>query len=502
MFGSDFLGTVVAVSDNRTRIARRRFLGAGLATALGAPRLFAQTPSDNPWLSGASDFGMVRPPTFTRPLPIPALKRLSRATPQADEVELAVRKGLARPLPGPATSVLGYDGAWPGPTLVGTRGRPLLLTLLNQLDEPTNIHNHGHHVAASSDGHPLDVIKPGQSRLYTYPNNQSAGTYWYHDHTFGMTGEHVYRGLAGVYIIRDPAEAALGLPDGEYDVPILLQDRLFDATNAFSYTVGAGTIFTGALGNTLCANGVHTPFLAVATRRYRLRLINASNARNLRLALASGEPLIQIASDGGLLAAPVAQKTVDLAPSERADVIVDFGRAKLGDTVVLRNLDRTWPELPDVLRFHVTRKEADPSRVPSRLFPVLRVPEAEAVTKRRIRFQLSDGQWTLNGLRYDPARIDFRPKLGTTEIWEIENGEQTQTHPFHHHLVPFQILDIDGVPPPAALMGWKDTVSVPPAGRVRIIIRFHGFTGTYVFHCHKLEHEDHAMMLQEQIVSA
>jgi len=133
---------------------------------------------------------------------------------------------------------------------------------------------------------------------------------------------------------------------------------------------------------------------------------------------------------------------------------------------------------------------------------VPRVPEAEATTTRRLRFQLADGQWTLNGLRYDPARIDFRSRLGTTEIWEIQNGEQTQTHPFHRHMVPFQILDIDGAPPPAALAGWKDTVSVPPAGRVRIIMRFYGFTGTYVFHCHKLEHEDHAMMLQEQIVKA
>jgi len=505
---SCFLATVIAVSDNGASIARRRFLAAGLRTGVGAGvtalagrRSFGQTsPSENPWANLAGDFGTVRAPTFSVPLPIPGIKRPLRTTAKGDEVELAVRQGAARPLPGRPTPILGFDGVWPGPTLMGTRGRPLLLTVKNELGEPANVHNHGHHVAASSDGHPLDVIKPGQSRLYNYPNNQSAGTYWYHDHTFGMTGEHVYRGLAGVYIIRDPGEAALGLPDGEYDVPILLQDRLFDADNALSYSVGAGAIFTGALGNTLCANGVHTPFFAVATRRYRFRLVNASNARNFRLALANGDPMLQIASDGSLLAAPVAQKTVDLAPSERADVVIDFGHARPGDTIVLRNLDPTWPELPDVLRFHVTRKQDDPSLLPERFAPVPRVPEKEAIKKRRIRFQLADGQWTLNGLRYDPARIDFRPKSGTTEIWEIENGEQTQTHPFHHHLVPFQILDVDGAPPPPALSGWKDTVSVPPAGKVRIIIRFHGFTGTYVFHCHKLEHEDHAMMLQEEIV--
>jgi len=507
---SRFLATVVAVSDNEVSFARRRFVGAtvgaGLTRALAGPwasRASAQpAPTENPWLAQASDYGCTRPATFAAPLPIPPIKRPARAAATVDEVELVARAGAAQPLPGAPTAILGYDGAWPGPTLLATRGRPLQLTLRNQLDQPTNIHNHGHHVAADSDGHPLDVVKAGHSRIYTYPNNQSAGTYWYHDHTFGLTGEHVYRGLAGAYIIRDPAQAALGLPDGEHDVPLLLQDRLFDADNALSYSVGAGAIFTGALGNTMCVNGAHTPFMAVATRRYRFRLINASNARNFRLALANGEPMLQIASDGGLLASPVMQRTVDLAPSERADVIVDFGRARPGDTIVLRNVDRTWPELPDVLRFHVTRKEADPSRVPARLAAVPRVPEAEATTTRRLRFQLADGQWTLNGLRYDPARIDFRSRLGTAEIWEIQNGEQTQTHPFHRHMVPFQILDIDGAPPPAALAGWKDTVSVPPAGRVRIIMRFYGFTGTYVFHCHKLEHEDHAMMLQEQIVKA
>jgi FtsP/CotA-like multicopper oxidase with cupredoxin domain len=489
---------------SRALMRRREFLAAGLGggglalVAGGTAR--AETPPDNPWAKLTGDFGTVRPPTFSRPLPVPRIKRPTRTDGPADEIDLVVRAASGQPLPGALTAVLGFDGLWPGPTIVATRGRPIWLTVTNQLSEPVNIHNHGHHVAASSDGHPLDIIKPGASRLYKYPNNQPAGTYWYHDHTFGLTGPHVYRGLAGIYLIRDPADEALGLPAGEYDVPVLIQDRVFDADNGFAYDVNAGSVFTGVLGNTLCANGVHTPFLSVATRRYRFRFINAANSRNLRLALGNGAPLVQIASDGRMLEAPVVAESVALAPAERVDVVIDFGGAKPGDAIVLRNLDATWPELPDVMRFQVARREADPSRVPERLADVPRVPEAEATKHRRIRFQLADGKWTMNGLRFDPARIDFRPRLGTTELWEIENGEQTQTHPFHHHLVPFQILDINGAPPPPALRGWKDTVSIPPAGRARVIIRFYGFTGTYVFHCHKLEHEDHAMMLQEQVV--
>jgi spore coat protein A, manganese oxidase len=157
--------------------------------------------------------------------------------------------------------------------------------------------------------------------------------------------------------------------------------------------------------------------------------------------------------------------------------------------------------LPDVLLFRVGPRRGDPSRLPARLRPVQRLDERQARRRRRIRFQLSDGKWTMNGLRYDPARIDFRPRLGTVEVWELHNAEATQMHPFHQHLIPFQVLDVDGKPPPLELAGWKDTVAVRPGGRMRIIMRFTGFTGVYVFHCHKLEHEDHAMMLQQEVVA-
>jgi len=485
-------------------ISRRELMKTALsgsaAVALTASRS-AHTQDENPWARLLGTYGTVPPPSFARPLPVAPIKRPIATTGAGDDVQLAIRTGFGQPLVGAKTPILGYDGLWPGPTIVATRGRSTRVTVKNQLAEPANIHNHGHHAAAASDGHPLDVIKPGQSRAYTYPNHQSGGTYWYHDHTFGLTGNHVFRGLAGVYIIRDPAEDALGLPTGPYDVPILIQDRLFDAENRFDYSANAGTIFKGVHGNTLCTNGVHTPFLSVGTRRYRFRFINGCNSRNLRLALGDGGALLQIASDGTLLNAPVSQTSIELAPSERADCIVDFGAAKIGTSVVLRNLDATWPELPDVMRFDVARKEADTSRLPTRLGDVARVPESEAKVHRRLRFQISDGKWTINGLRYDPARIDFRPKLGTTEIWEIENGEQTQMHPFHQHLIPFQVLDVNGEPPPEAQRGWKDSVAVPPAGRVRLIMRFYGYTGTYVFHCHKLEHEDHAMMLQQEIIA-
>jgi spore coat protein A len=238
----------------------------------------------------------------------------------------------------------------------------------------------------------------------------------------------------------------------------------------------------------------------VAARRYRFRFLNGSNARNYRLALDPAQPLVQVGSDGALLAAPVSRPAVDLAPSERCDCVIDFA-ALAGRSVFLRNLDPTWPALPDVLRFDVGPATPDPSRVPARLSEIPRLDPARASATRVVSFQLSDGKWTMNGLRYDPARIDFRPKLGSVEVWELQNREPTQMHPFHQHLVPFQVLDVNGVPPPPELAGLKDTVAVPPAGTVRIIMEFTGYTGVYVFHCHKLEHEDHDMMLQQEVMA-
>jgi spore coat protein A len=492
-------------------IDRRSFLRTSAALALGVPGAAraqgapsaapASAPPVNPWWVRADDgYGSARAATYTSPLPVPRILRPSPGKDGADRLELEIRRGSARPLPGKPTEVWGYGGVWPGPTLEVTRGRALRLRVHNRLDEPTSIHNHGISSPPDSDGHPLDYIAPGASKEYLYPNQQSAGTYWLHDHAFGLTGPHVYRGLAGFYIVRDPLEDALGLPTGDFDVPLVLQDRLFDADNAFKYQIDAGTLTTGVLGNTLCTNGMHTPYLDVAARKYRFRFLNGSNSRNYRLAVSDGTPFVIVASDGALLAAPVTVKALEIAPGERWDTVLDFSRHAPGTPLVLGNLDATWPNLPDVLRFQVQKAVKDTSRVPQRLSTIARLPASSVQVVRRIRFQLSDGKWTMNGLLYDPARIDFRPRLGTTEIWELVNEEATQMHPFHQHLVPFQVLDINGRPPPPELMGWKDTVAVPPHGTARIIMRFTGFKGVYVFHCHKLEHEDHAMMLQQEVV--
>jgi spore coat protein A, manganese oxidase len=416
-----------------------------------------------------------------------------------DHYEITMRAANQQVLTGTTTEIWGFEGTWPGPTIVAERGRLVSVQQTNQLPENMTIHNHGHKVDPASDGHPVDFILPGAAKTYLYPNDQAAGTYWYHDHAMDLTGPHVYRGLAGFYLIHDPAEDALALPSGDKDVPLVLQDREFNRDNSLRYDLDGGAVWRGVLGDQMFVNGTLQPSFEVSTVKYRLRLLNGSNARNYRLAMSNGEPLVVIGSDGGLLSAPVAVDALDIAPGERFDVVVDFGDDAVGETIVLQNLDDTDPRIREVMRFVVTAMGLDASSLPAQLATIAPLDPASATVTREIELRGGDDpEWTINGLGFDPNRIDVRSQLGATEIWNIEN-RSGQMHPFHLHLVQFQVLSIDGEPPPEHLRGWKDTVAVPARGTAQIIMTWEGFTGLYVFHCHKLEHEDHRMMLQMSV---
>jgi spore coat protein A, manganese oxidase len=435
------------------------------------------------------------------PLPIPPVLAPTSGDAGSDFYSITIRPGLAQMRAGDPTPIVGFDGVVPGPTIVATRGRSVQIQQSNDWTENLSIHNHGHKVAASSDGHPTDYVAPGGSKLYTYPNDQNAGTYWYHDHAMDRTGPHVYQGLAGFYIIRDPAQDALGLPSGAYDIPLLIQDKNFNSDNSLSYEPD---VFLGLLGDTAVVNGVATPYLDVGTRKYRFRLLNGSNARPLAVQLrvngdSTAQPFQVIASDGGLLQAPVELTTLPIAPAERYDVVVDFGQYPVGTKLDFINGENAEaPALTELLQFVVARSEPDSSVVPTSLADVQRHEPGEAVGTQQIVFAFDGEDWTLNGLTYDPARSDVTSKLDQVYIWSLVN-ESSLPHPFHKHLSLFNILDIDGQPPPSFLNGWKDTVMVPPGSTVRIAFKDETFSGTYVFHCHILEHEDHGMMLQEQV---
>lgn len=445
-----------------------------------------------------------RPEPFSVPLPIPPVLQRVRSDASGDYFELTMKNSRARLREGPATEIWGFDGIWPGPTIRATRGRPTHVRATNLMNRDVNIHNHGHKVAVESDGRPLDIIRPGESRTYVYPNDQHAATYWYHDHTM-ENAEAVYRGMAGFYLITDRAEDTLNLPSGEYDIPLMLQDRTLDAHNRLTYELNEQAIEEGVFGDTLFVNGVATPYLEVADRKYRFRVLAAANRRAFALRLGHGDPMMIIGSDGGLLEAPVTLDELLIWTGERFDLVIDFSRYPVGSSVVLHNVrtadaGRPFPYLlPAVMRFDIVRSEPDPSEVPSRLGSVERLRPEDAVMTRRFVLDFIDGHWTINGLMYDSARIDANPRLGTTEIWEFENRSDLP-HDIHLHLVQFQILTAGGQQLLPIRMGWKDTHRVFRQQTDSIIVPFEGYSGVYVFHCHMLEHAEHMMMGQFEVL--
>ena len=438
---------------------------------------------------------------FTVPLPILPVLAPTSSDATTDYYDITMQVGTKGIIPGKLTTVWGYNGIYPGPTIKARTGRRTVVRQVNNLQESMSVHLHGGHTPPDSDGHPTDLVGPGSTKTYVYPNNQVAATLWFHDHAIDVTGRHVYMGLAAFYLLSDSVEDSLLLPKGDNDVALLIQDRLFNSDGSLNYPLTDNTITTGVVGDTLLVNGAIQPYFQVGRRKVRFRILNGSNARIYKLALSTGDPLTQIGSDGGLLSNPVSRQEISLAPAERVDVVIDFSKYPVGTTVVLRNQDTSAsPSIPDVMRFDVVREESDDSSIPTTLRPIVRLAESSASVTRTFTLgqTVQNGRndiWTINGQLYDPARLDATPQLNTTEIWTFQNNS-LRAHPMHIHDIECQILDINGVPPEPGDDGMKDTFLVPGrGGTVRVIGRFTDNLGEYVSHCHILEHEDHAMMI-------
>jgi spore coat protein A len=414
-----------------------------------------------------------------------------------------------------ATWIEGYEGVWPGPTIVARRNEPVFVTQINELDHPVVVHNHGHFVTADSDGYPTDYIQPRAQKVYRYPNNQHASTYWLHDHSMHQTDLYVTRGLSSFYIIKDDEWDSLKLPSGKYDVPLLVQDRLLDGDQQLVQGVAA-------FGSVAFVNGARTPRLKVEPRKYLFRVLNGSSTRSFRLEFgvvndlgrdAERVPFHVVASDGGLLNAPVLREDLAIAVSERFAIVMDFSKYTPGTAIKVRNRaaiagtqanGTPIPGITDVMTFDVVPPTApDDSQLPKRLTTIEKLPEDKVVQKRLVTLERQDGlpdrpRWTLNGREFDPSRIEFQVRSGDLEEWTILNLTNIP-HVFHMHLVQFQIASLQG-PPPEEQAGWKDSVFLAPFNQIRILMRWEGTPGIYPFHCHFLEHEDNAMMAQFELL--
>jgi FtsP/CotA-like multicopper oxidase with cupredoxin domain len=436
---------------------------------------------------------------FARDLPIaPELKPFSTKQ-GADVYDVDITEGLAEILPGFQTPIYGYNGIYPGPTIRARKGRTTVVRQKNRLTFDSNVHLHGGYVPAAHDGHPMDVIQPGAGFDYVYPNEQDAAFLWYHDHAHGRTARTLYYGLVGTYLLADEREEELELPRDEYDVPLVIADHAFNKDGSFRY---AENVDLGFRGDTILVNGAVAPRMAVQRRLYRLRFLNASNARSYDLRLGNGRTMLQIASDGGLLEKPVSRTNFPLHPAERIEVLIDFRRFKPGSEIILRNAAAdAGPTTQAVMRFDVVGGGgAEEARVPvGRMRTLEKLPRPNAQRRWDLGLLTQGGvQWQIAGRGFDPARVDVRPRLGTSELWQWHNPSN-RVHPMHLHGMLFRVIErSSGVIHPGE-RAWKDTVGVLPGETVNVQPWFIPYSGRYVFHCHSLEHGDKAMMLQLEV---
>ncbi|MCI0617225.1 multicopper oxidase domain-containing protein [bacterium] len=450
-------------------------------------------------------------PHFQIPLHIPPVLSPVRSDTTTDFYDVVQQQSEIEILNGSLTTIWGYDGITPGPTIKARRGRTTVVRFSNQLAVPTAVHLHGGVTPPDSDGFPADTILPHQSRVYTYPNDGRAATLWYHDHAMHHTGRNIYMGLAGFYVLEDDEEKGLGLPQGSYDVPLMIQDRMFSSDGSLVYDTFH---HLAAKGEIVLVNGVPWPRMEVAARKYRFRILNASNATPFRLALSTGKPLILIATDGGLVRAPARCPNIPLAMAERIEVIIDFSEYPVGTRVVLQNLNTeqiSGEPSDEIMQFEVVRKEEDDSIVPEHFSNYETLNPNDAVRTRNFTFsgRPSFGLplsaiWKINGKEFDANHPIASPRYGDVEIWNITNksllGFIGMLHPVHVHLVNFRILQRNGKAPLPHETGWKDTVAVNKGEEVKVAMRFQGYKGRYLIHCHNLEHEDHSMMARFDVV--
>lgn len=418
---------------------------------------------------------------------------------------LEARPGTVELVAGRPTASLGYNGPILGPTIRVRRGDSVRIAVRNGLSEDTTVHWHGLHVPAAMDGGPHQAIRAGETWRPEFVVDQEAATLWYHPHLFEKTAEQAYRGLGGLFVVDDEVSDRLPLPRsyGLDDIPVILQDRRIGQDGQLRYGPAMPDVMHGYPGNVLLANGAIEPVLRVPASVVRLRLLNGSSSSVYRLTLSEGLRMHQVASDGGYLERPVELEAVVLSPGERAEVLVDL-RGRPAASPLSLEAELFQGGRLRALSIVASRPAATAVSIPAALAPIARI---DASAAERVRsFVLSTmgpgGQLTINGRHADMHRVDERVRLGATEIWEVSNrgmGMMQVPHSFHMHNVQFQVLSLNGAPPPATLSGRKDTVLLWPGDAVRLIVAFEDYTGVYMYHCHLLEHEDFGMMGQFEV---
>ena len=485
---------------------RRRFLARLLTAGIALAAILTVTVvAIGAWFYTSARVTNVGKVEFAESLAIPPLLE-----PRIDEdgrkvFDLRFEAGTTELMRGTTTPTWGLNGSYLAPTIRAARGDKVVMNVRNGVDEATTLHWHGMHLPGVMDGGPHQMVEPGETWRPTWEIDQPAATLWFHPHLHHETAEHVYRGVAGMFIIDDDEAGTVPLPDtyGADDIPVIVQDKQFHGDGTLDASERPMSS-AGILGDEILVNGTYGPVFEATTTLVRLRLLNASNARVYNLGFTDDRDISVIATDAGLLPEPVSTTRIQLSSGERAEILV---RVEAGERAMLRSFgadlgmdffserfngaDDTF----DLLRLDAAdRLEASPP-IPNQLVELDALDAGDAAATRS--FRLSGGS-EINGQRMDMHRIDETVTIDTTEIWEVEAGGGGP-HSFHPHGTSFLILDIDGRAPPPLLAGWKDTVLLRSGSTYRFVARFEHAadpTAPFMFHCHFLKHEDSGMMGQ------
>lgn len=480
------------------------------------------------------------------------------------EIELTAQIADVPILTGAYTHVFKYHGkllkgppntlreppGYLGPILNFQQGQKVRICFFNQLSEPCITHWHGMHVPQVMDGHPMYAINRGEQYVYEFEVKNPAGTNWYHSHAHELTATQIYQGLAGLITISDEAEQKLDLPGGEYDIPLVIQDRSFSNGNQLRYVLNTHQRMTGFLGDMILVNGQINHTFPVKTRAYRLRILNGSNSRIYKLGWEDSTPMIAIGTDGGLLEKPETLPYIMLAPAERVELWIDFSGRKVGSDLTLQSLTYQGPprveggmrggmhrgtggmgsalgqdEVISIAKFHIVEQVSESPKLPTQLASMHRLTAQDisnpdktvpiVIGMRHMAFQL-------NGRTFEMQDYTETEKIPLNSVQRIKLSHDSRMmggggmrggggmgmmmsipHPIHLHGQQFQILSrtqsnrdsgYDNVKDGFINSGWKDTVLVMPGEEIEIIKPFKDYTGLFLYHCHNLEHEDMGMM--------
>ncbi len=437
--------------------------------------------------------------------------------------DLNLQSTMSQILPNKRTLTWGINQNFLGVTLRANKGDKVHIKVSNQLNKTSTLHWHGMKLPAKADGGPHQPIEPGKAWLSEFDIIQPAATLWYHSHQIHKTGEQVYNGLAGLFIIDDTESAQLNLPSdyGVDDFPVIIQDREFNSDGSFRYLSGFREKLMGKMGQIILVNGVINPVMKAKKSLIRLRILNGSNARIYQLDFDDARPFHIIASDGGLLEKPVMANSIQLAPAERVEILVDVADGKMpmlrhteGMTGMMMQQEQGRQPAVDIFQIDASRAERSSRQVPKQLVVHQLDSLKQVEKKRRFDLQMQMGPMLMmnaalgakdllkiNGQSMDINRIDEVVKAGSVELWQINNTSM-MAHPFHIHNVQFKIVNRRGKIEGHEL-GFKDIVLVNPNESVQVLIRFPKFSDAkipYMYHCHILEHEDVGMMGQFTVV--